>query len=832
MKTRPSSFLFLIFSASFATAAPVINHGDPWRYRKGTSAPQADWQTIADGALDASWLTGPGGFGYGDGDDATILDDMEDSYRTVYIRRAFTVGAGDLASTDKVLLTVDYDDGFVAYLDGIEVARANAPGSVGTEPAFDAGPSVTREAGSAQVFDLGTVAAMLPDGDHILAVLGMNESLGSSDLSLIVDLATQAPPPPIHWTLAESPITLASTFNVASGQTLTIDAGVEVRCPSGTDAIACSGVIEANGTAAQRIRFVPATQGGTWGRVLLQGPLPSRMDYCDFERGNSTGIVRGRNSDVTLDHCRFLDVNVQMVDFINTSCVIQYCEFDSINGAELLHFTTMPANGHALIAYNRFGIPGTSASGGYNDIIDFTGGNRPGPIPRFIGNVFVSGGDDVLDMDSTDAHIEGNIFMNIRKEAARSSSSNPITTGAENSNRSELVIARNLFFNNEHNVMIKDNGTITMQNNTTLTLTDNPLSNNTDPDGNEAPGIVLFGEPWRGFPFGNGVFYEGNIAADLQLTDPWPIYPNALTSTGCFLVRNYNCVEGFPQPGTANISVDPLFVDRTGIDETNIFQKLALQPGSPCLGTGPNGINMGALVPSGATVSGEPIGTTSATGATLVVGGPGIWAYRWRVNGGAWSSEVSLVPQAIWDGAPFTATMFDNAPPIVLSGLADGTYTVEVQGRNSAKDWQETPTVSKTWTVQTGPADFDMDGMPDDWETANMFDPMNPADADEDADGDGSTNVQEFVAGTLPRDASSVLNLEGGTISGADVTFQFEAVAGKSYQVQWSENLEAASWSEVETIAPGGGGVQMVTDTGGAGNGRRFYRLVTPAPVP
>lgn len=39
-----------------------------------------------------------------------------------------------------------------------------------------------------------------------------------------------------------------------------------------------------------------------------------------------------------------------------------------------------------------------------------------------------------------------------------------------------------------------------LHNNTILRLTPNPLSNNTNPAGNEAPGIIMFGEPWRGFP--------------------------------------------------------------------------------------------------------------------------------------------------------------------------------------------------------------------------------------------------------------------------------------------------------------------------------------------
>jgi hypothetical protein len=111
-----------------------VNSGDDWRYRKGTSAPQTGWQTIPDASLDATWLTGAGGFGYGDGDDATELLDMAggSGYRTVYIRREFTVEPGDLIAADKVILDIDYDDAYVAYLDGVEVARSSiSPGSSG-----------------------------------------------------------------------------------------------------------------------------------------------------------------------------------------------------------------------------------------------------------------------------------------------------------------------------------------------------------------------------------------------------------------------------------------------------------------------------------------------------------------------------------------------------------------------------------------------------------------------------------------------------------------------------------------------------------------------------
>jgi len=55
------------------------------------------------------------------------------------------------------------------------------------------------------------------------------------------------------------------------------------------------------------------------------------------------------------------------------------------------------------------------------------------------------------------------------------------------------------------------------------------------------------------------------------------------------------------------------------------------------------------------------------------------------------------------------------------------------------------------YTVIIGPfADADFDGMPDEYEVANGFNPNNPDDANEDADNDGLTNLQEFIADTLP----------------------------------------------------------------------------------
>src|SRR5688572_25298567 len=80
---------------------PLVQHSNDWRYRFGTNAPQTDWESANDGSLDTTWLTGPGGFGYEDGDDATVLTVMSNRFSTLYIRREFVVS--NAANTNQQL---------------------------------------------------------------------------------------------------------------------------------------------------------------------------------------------------------------------------------------------------------------------------------------------------------------------------------------------------------------------------------------------------------------------------------------------------------------------------------------------------------------------------------------------------------------------------------------------------------------------------------------------------------------------------------------------------------------------------------------------------------
>ncbi|MFQ5713407.1 MAG: fibronectin type III domain-containing protein [Candidatus Scalinduaceae bacterium] len=165
--------------------ANVIDIVDNWKYFKGFSNPGAGWSNIS--FDDSGWLAGPTGIGFGDGDDATVLTDMQYYYTTVYARKAFNVS--DTAAVVSMRLRIDYDDGFVAYINGQEVIRANMPSGT---PAFDTRASAQHEAGTPVVFDLSSYRSNLVTGNNVLAIEIHNSHINNNDLSMIPELEIES----------------------------------------------------------------------------------------------------------------------------------------------------------------------------------------------------------------------------------------------------------------------------------------------------------------------------------------------------------------------------------------------------------------------------------------------------------------------------------------------------------------------------------------------------------------------------------------------------------------------------------------------------------------
>ena len=134
---------------------------------------------------DSAFAVGPAGFGYGDEDDATKFPI---GTTAVLLRHEFTLDAP--FPSESLVLQVDYDDGFAAYLNGTRIAARNAPeGELG----LGSRATGSHEAGFPERFDISDHAGLLQPGKNVLAIAGLNSHQGSSDMSLKSALGTLPP---------------------------------------------------------------------------------------------------------------------------------------------------------------------------------------------------------------------------------------------------------------------------------------------------------------------------------------------------------------------------------------------------------------------------------------------------------------------------------------------------------------------------------------------------------------------------------------------------------------------------------------------------------------
>ena len=153
---------------------------DNWKYVLPTSEMPADWNTLS--FDDNIWNEGPGGFGYSDGDDGTIIS----TTISVYLRTDFFVT--DVTKLTKAVLSADYDDGFIAYLNGNEIGRSYNLPEPGTFVDFNEVTSYDHEAslytgGQPESFVIDSIAldTLLTNGDNVLAIQVHNCLLYTSD---------------------------------------------------------------------------------------------------------------------------------------------------------------------------------------------------------------------------------------------------------------------------------------------------------------------------------------------------------------------------------------------------------------------------------------------------------------------------------------------------------------------------------------------------------------------------------------------------------------------------------------------------------------------------
>ena len=163
-------------SSAEAVSDTLIRRGANWRWFASSAAPAGEW--MSPGYADGGWSAGPAPLGYGETRIATQLPfggNTTNRWVTAYLRIHFTRAAGSTPVLSAVLQT-DYDDGFVAYLNGVEVARRGLTGPVswGTFAA-------NHESGFYETIALDN-PALFQIGDNVLAVEIHQQAPNSSDL--------------------------------------------------------------------------------------------------------------------------------------------------------------------------------------------------------------------------------------------------------------------------------------------------------------------------------------------------------------------------------------------------------------------------------------------------------------------------------------------------------------------------------------------------------------------------------------------------------------------------------------------------------------------------
>jgi len=146
------------------------------------------WTGIDASFSDADWISGTGGLtgvgyerssGYESYLGTDVGDEMYGKSASVYVRIPFAVT--DVTTFSALHLSMRYDDGFIAYLNGVEVARAQASANA----AWNARATGSRNDSLVvlpQVFDISAFLPLLRAGDNLLALHGLNVSATSSDL--------------------------------------------------------------------------------------------------------------------------------------------------------------------------------------------------------------------------------------------------------------------------------------------------------------------------------------------------------------------------------------------------------------------------------------------------------------------------------------------------------------------------------------------------------------------------------------------------------------------------------------------------------------------------
>ena len=186
LKTGKLSLLLIIgliiFGHFDAHSADIISQNSNWKYYDSGGLSGSSWTTLS--YNDASWSSGNGILGFGDGPTTTLTS----GNITYYFRKTFNIT--DTTQWADLDLDMIRDDGAVVYLNGTEVWRDNMPSGTITSATL---ASSTVSGSDESTYFNENIANNLLTGSNIIAVEIHQRSAGSSDISFDLSLVGNVP---------------------------------------------------------------------------------------------------------------------------------------------------------------------------------------------------------------------------------------------------------------------------------------------------------------------------------------------------------------------------------------------------------------------------------------------------------------------------------------------------------------------------------------------------------------------------------------------------------------------------------------------------------------
>lgn len=246
--------LFGLFTGIYAQIS--FNSSASFKYLKGINAATlpANWMTSA--YTPDGWQDGVMPFRYGVGTGGTLLSDMQNNYTTVYLLSSFN--AQNIAQLKDVVFSVNFDDGFIIWINGEEAFSINAP----TNISYTSGAINQNDFAVAHTYRLPARDISLKEGNNLIAIQGLNFSRNSSDFYFNIAINAVLP-------LPQTSDTIKAVFSQPNGfYTSPFNLKLDVPDPSYTLVYTIDGSnpqtssTAINGGASATINVDPALENG------------------------------------------------------------------------------------------------------------------------------------------------------------------------------------------------------------------------------------------------------------------------------------------------------------------------------------------------------------------------------------------------------------------------------------------------------------------------------------------------------------------------------------------------------------------------------------------